>query len=196
LVEDDWWEDDDDIVESSCSDSVEEHDVDNDGIEKGTDAFTDDDDDDDVDSRVADYVEHLQRQYATTFTPSWEKKNDISNDTNTNNSDDDSMSDRNRCNSYSNALLPPTKDGKRFCNRGLQTWYRARQSWIAAVSTTDQASEVLQKKKKTRFPIPDAFRKELVQCLIDRRQFELSQSIPLSCVVDAYQEVWRENGCD
>lgn len=81
------------------------------------------------------------------------------------------------------------KHGKRFCNRGLQTWSQARQAWLSP-----EQRGATKKKKAPR--IPESFRKELIQCLIERRQFELSQSIPLSCVVNAYEEVWNENGCD
>jgi hypothetical protein len=77
---------------------------------------------------------------------------------------------------------------KRFCNRGLQTWCQGRQAWLSPAAKSG--------KKKKALPIPESFRKELIQCLIERRQFELSQGIPLSCVVNAYQQVWTENGCD
>lgn len=86
-----------------------------------------------------------------------------------------------------NAIDAPRR--KRFCNRGLQIWCQARQSW-----RTPSAGH--RGKKKKALPIPESFRKELVKCLVERRQFELSQSIPLSCVINAYEQVWHENGCD
>jgi hypothetical protein len=81
-----------------------------------------------------------------------------------------------------------SKVSKRFCNRGLQTWCQSRQVWLSPATKSG--------KKKKAPPIPESFRKELIQCLVERRQFELSQSIPLSCVVNAYEQVWTENGCD
>lgn len=188
LVEDDWWEDennDDDDDESSSSDSINE---------KDSPAFSDGDDDDDDDSRVANYIMRLQQQYSNatqTAHPasSWE-----------NNENSIEISDSSTSNDFNvkqnTALLHTTKDGKRFCNRGLQTWYLARQKWVSTTPTEHQESMKVKKPTSACPIIPESFRKELKQCLIDRRQFELSQSIPLSCVINAYEEVWRENGCD
>ena len=190
LVEDDWWEsendndgDDDDDDESSISDSINEK----------VSATRSDGDDDDDESCVATYIMRLQQQYThavITKTPSsWENNEHNSNersDTSTSNNDNEKKN---------SSQVETIKDRKRFCNRGLQTWYLARQKWL----TTSEHNEALcmKTKKPSSSPIiPDSFRKELKQCLIDRRLFELSQSIPLSCVVNVYEEVWKENGCD
>lgn len=188
LVEDDWWEDDhnddDDDDESSNSDSIHEK-------RSVTSSFDDDDDD----SRVANYIMRLQQQYsnaATSANPqsSWEttdKSIELSD-----------ASTENVMASHESLVNNTAKGQKRFCNRGLQTWYLARQKWRPTSTDQGDSLPMMKAKKSTLHSpvIPESFRKELKQCLIDRRHFELSQSIPLSCVVDTYIEVWQENGCD
>ena len=92
--------------------------------------------------------------------------------------------------SYSSKELSPagTMPGKverRFRNRGLETWKQGRQAWC----TGDRSQSGAIKKAK---PIPASFQKELVKCLADRRQFELSQSIPLADMIEAYTIVWSK----
>ena len=182
LVEDDWWEDEneDDDDESSSSDSINE---------KQSGMCSDDDDDDE--SRVASYIMRLQQQYSNgnVANPpsSWD-----------NNENSIEICDAGTSNNIEHISTPAraTIDRKRFCNRGLQTWYLARQKWLTKSEHDDTVSMKTKKPASLCPIIPESFRKELKQCLIDRRQFELSQSIPLSCVVDTYQEVWQENGCD
>ena len=187
MVDDDWWEDDiDDDDDSSSSDSINE---------KVGRAFSDDDEDDDDDSRVAAYVMRLQPQYSSATTT---KTNPTSSSWDNNENGGIEISDSGTSivdNENNTLLVGATKNAKRFCNRGLQTWHLARQKWLT--TACDTVVPLKTKKPSSMCPvIPESFRKELKQCLIDRRQFELSQSIPLSCVVDAYQEVWQENGCD
>jgi hypothetical protein len=78
-------------------------------------------------------------------------------------------------------------EGKRFCNRGLETWCRARAAWVSECS-----GKALRKSP----PVPASFRKELIKCLADKRQFELSQRIALRCVISAYQQVWKDGDND
>jgi hypothetical protein len=125
--------------------------------------------DNDEESRATTDVEQLQQHYYSQL-----QKQNAENEVDLQNNTSDSWS---------------SKKGKRFCNRGLQTWHQARRTWLSM----ERERTATTKKPPT---IPESFRKELIQCLIDRRQFELSQGIPLSCVVNAYQEVWNENGCD
>lgn len=79
--------------------------------------------------------------------------------------------------------------GKRFCNRGLQTWSLARQAWIA--EGRGSGNELPKAP-----PIPASFKSELVKCLADRRHFELSQRISLHCLIDSYQEVWNDGASE
>jgi hypothetical protein len=210
LVEDDWWESendddaDDDDDESSSGDSINE--------KPGVTTCSDGDDDDDDDSNVANYIMRLQQQYTKSMISHPESLSSFENDelpinniSSNNSSIEISGSEGNHTLS-----LKTTNNRKRFCNRGLQTWYLARQKWLSASTsvsdhndyeTTGNSSSSTTNKKKSALGkppiiIPESFRKELKQCLIERRQFELSQSIPLSCVIDTYEEVWRENGCD
>jgi len=76
------------------------------------------------------------------------------------------------------------KNKQRFCNRGLQTWNRGRQVW------REQGRRQFDAKTMKAKPIPASFQKELVKCLADRRQFELSQQIPLRDMIEAYTVVW------
>jgi hypothetical protein len=78
-------------------------------------------------------------------------------------------------------------EGKRFCNRGLETWCRAREAWVSECS-----GKALRKSP----PVPASFRKELIKCLADKRHFELSQRIALRCVISAYQQVWKDGDND
>lgn len=93
--------------------------------------------------------------------------------------------------SYSSKELSPagtTMPGKverRFRNRGLETWKQGRQAWCS--ESRSQSGPI----KKAK-PIPASFQKELVKCLADRRQFELSQSIPLADMIEAYTIVWSK----
>ena len=79
----------------------------------------------------------------------------------------------------------PGKLERRFRNRGLETWKKGREAWC---SESRSQSDAIKKAK----PIPASFQKELVKCLADRRQFELSQSIPLADMIEAYTIVWSK----
>lgn len=79
---------------------------------------------------------------------------------------------------------PGTSKERRFCNRGLETWRRGRKAWC------EEGRSRWDGKKKAK-PIPASFQKELVKCLADRRAFELSQSIPLRDMIEAYTIVWN-----
>jgi hypothetical protein len=167
-VEDDWWENDNN--DDRDIDDESSCDVSINGY--ATKGGTISDDDGDIDnSRVV-------QQMSYNNAPSWDNDIDLNYDKN---------------DSYTSTT---NNEGKKFCNRGLQTWHQARETWLSASKLDQCSSSKDHRKKKDTPPIPESFRKELIQCLIDRRQFELSHSIPLVCVVDAYQQVWRENGCD
>jgi hypothetical protein len=77
---------------------------------------------------------------------------------------------------------------KHFRNRGYETWVAARQAWIE--QGRDDAVAV-QESSSRRPPVPDKFKKELVKCLADKRQFELSRPIPLSEIIHAYNQAWN-----
>lgn len=88
--------------------------------------------------------------------------------------------------------------GQRFVNRGYELWSLSRHAWVTAATVADDKSATTTKTTALvkSPPIPAAFRKELIKCLADRRQFELSQRIALSCVIDAYQQVWQNGALD
>lgn len=76
------------------------------------------------------------------------------------------------------------KRSKKFCNRGYETWIQGRQAWNTATSESPR--------KPYKIVIPESFKAQLVKCLSDRRHFELSQRIPLSEMINAYQDVWNK----
>jgi len=112
----------------------------------------------------------------------WEEENDGS-------SDDESVGESTISKSsfsskeISPGSAPPPLKERKFCNKGLQTWNQGRQAW------RDEGRTHFDAKNKAK-PIPAAFQKELVKCLGDRRQFELSQRIPLRDMIEAYTIVW------
>jgi hypothetical protein len=75
------------------------------------------------------------------------------------------------------------KEARRFRNLGLHTWSQGRKAWREA-GREDYVPKIRQ-------PIPSSFKKELVKCLAQRRQFELSQRIPLGDMIEAYTEAWN-----
>ena len=79
----------------------------------------------------------------------------------------------------------PPKRPKKFCNRGYETWIQGRQAWKECVSDPSP-------RKNYKIVIPESFKAQLVKCLSDRRHFELSQRIPLSEMINAYQDVWNK----
>jgi hypothetical protein len=85
-----------------------------------------------------------------------------------------------------------TKKQKKFVNQGLALWLQGREAWKttrpAVTATTPVPGGV---RRRDPASIPDSFKKELVKCLGDRRHFELSQRIPLSTMIEAYQEAWK-----
>lgn len=184
LVEDDWWEDVDDDIDDN-DDDIDDTSSYNTSICGKHGTYSDDDDDDE---------ESRQQQLRSTI-PIW---NSLTN------SSEASQPIHMLSGSYTSSSSTTdrrSKDGKRqFCNRGLQIWHQTRRIWKMELHQQRQQQNKTKVSptsfKKQQILIPESFRKELVQCLADRRQFELSQSIPLSCVINAYEEVWREHGCD
>ena len=78
----------------------------------------------------------------------------------------------------------PGKVERRFRNRGLEAWKQGRKVWCS------EGRNQWDGKNKAK-PIPASFQKELVKCLADRRQFELSQPIPLADMIESYTIVWN-----
>jgi hypothetical protein len=86
-----------------------------------------------------------------------------------------------------------TNKQKKFVNQGLALWLQGREAWkttrpAATATATTPPGGV---RRRDPASIPDSFKKELVKCLGDRRHFELSQRIPLSTMIEAYQEAWK-----
>lgn len=79
---------------------------------------------------------------------------------------------------------------KHFRNRGYETWIAARQAWID-LGRENETNCPSSSSSSSRPPFPDKFKKELVKCLADRRQFELSNPIPLSEIIHAYNQAWN-----
>lgn len=84
-------------------------------------------------------------------------------------------------NSSSNTAAP--KQQRKFVNQGYTLWSQGRAAWKQAKSP-----EACRRRTTS---IPESFKSELVKCLGDRRQFELSQRIPLKTMIEAYQVVWN-----
>jgi hypothetical protein len=97
---------------------------------------------------------------------------------------------------------------KVFVNRGLALWEQGREAWKSApavlsnhphddhrsmlLATGDVALlSPLSSRRRDPAAIPESFKRELVQCLEDKRHFELSQRIPLQTMIEAYQHVWN-----
>jgi hypothetical protein len=81
-----------------------------------------------------------------------------------------------------------TKKPKKFVNQGLALWVQGREAWQTSRPT---AGATPIPRRRDPAAIPDSFKKELVKCLGDRRHFELSQRIPLSTMIEAYQVAWE-----
>jgi hypothetical protein len=73
---------------------------------------------------------------------------------------------------------------KKFVNQGLALWEQGREAWKSSATTPPS-------RRRDPAAIPDSFKRDLVKCLGDKRHFELSQRIPLSTMIDAYQQVWE-----
>jgi len=80
------------------------------------------------------------------------------------------------------------KEARRFRNLGFRAWSQGREAWREA-GRKDYVP-------KLHHPLPSPFKKELVKCLAQRRQFELSQRIPLRDMIDAYAEVWNDSASE
>lgn len=104
----------------------------------------------------------------------------------TNESDNDdtsSTNNSNNCDTTSEQTIAPVV----FRNRGYEIWCQTRQAWKLAPPPQSPPQQ------RTKITIPNSFRLELIQCLYDRRQFELSQNIPLSVMIDCYTKVWEND---
>jgi hypothetical protein len=77
-----------------------------------------------------------------------------------------------------------TRSSKKFVNQGLALWEQGREAWKSSPTTPPS-------RRRDPSAIPDSFKRDLVKCLGDKRHFELSQRIPLSTMIDAYQQVWE-----
>lgn len=80
----------------------------------------------------------------------------------------------------------------RFRNRGFETWLQTRQAWQQRAMLLD--SEHLDQLKQQLSPYPSlAQRREIIRQLADKyRDFELPRRMPLSAMVQVFQEVWND----
>lgn len=170
LIDSDWWDDHNDIVSSSSSGAS--HEI----YEQRHDSFNDSDDDDDDDESYCSEIRSCISNHNDDVDTNHIELQQYEQDENHNNT--------------------RTIHTKRFCNRGLQTWIQTRHVWKTTKYIPPVTMTNTMKPKKSISILPVSFRKELTQCLMDRKQFELSQSIPLSCMINAYQDVWMEHGYD
>jgi hypothetical protein len=84
--------------------------------------------------------------------------------------------------------------GKRFRNRGLETWLQTREAWnlCNCQSTTEEQNYDVVAKYPSQ-----ALKKDLVKSLGDKsREFSLPRRLPLSAMVDVYTEIWNGSGSD
>lgn len=84
---------------------------------------------------------------------------------------------------------------KKFHNCGLTGWLRVREAWLQPdidnVESGTNGETAEENIVRSRRGVPPSLKKDLVKCLQDRRQFELSRSIPLKDMIEAYCEAWE-----
>jgi hypothetical protein len=91
-----------------------------------------------------------------------------------------------------------------FYNCGYATWVQVRHAWKNSSNNTtvSAASTNLSKSISSKSPpalssspsviVTESVRSDLVKCIKDRRHFELSRSIPLKIIINAYNEAWAD----
>lgn len=85
---------------------------------------------------------------------------------------------------------------KEFHNCGYTGWLRVREAWRQPVivnvdSMAASRNGEMINEGGPRRGVPPTVKRELVKCLQERRHFELSRSIPLKDMIEAYCEAWE-----
>lgn len=69
---------------------------------------------------------------------------------------------------------------------------KAKQKTTASSSQWRQQLQKQERQKQRNEPIPENVKRDLIKCIKERRHFQLSRSVPLKDIIDAYTEVWAD----